>query len=250
MRNRKRYSFPGEIALSVILWGLVIVPSVSPARAATLDYLFSKIADTRTSLPGGAGNFTSLGSASIFGQNVVFGGGGSSSQGGIYIHTGGSLNTVADHSTAIPGGIGNFSGLGSASISGGNVVFYGSGSSGQQGIYSSVGNSLSTVADRSTAIPGGIGSFTSFENPSISGGNVAFTGSGMDAAAPASRSVPTNIYISRNGLLYEIIASNDTLEGKIIQSLEFGDQGLSGDSVVIQTLFMDGSQAIYRADVV
>lgn len=92
-----------------------------------------------------------------------------------------TFTKVADTSTPIPGGSGNFGAfIGVPSISGGNVAFDGSvGSDGfMPGIYSNIGGSLNVVADEATPIPGGSGNFGNFGDLSISGGNVAFLGGG------------------------------------------------------------------------
>ena len=90
-----------------------------------------------------------------------------------------TFTRIADTSTPIPSGTGNFTLFSqSPSIDGGDVAFLGFGdpSFTQQGIYSTVGG-LNAVANTSTAIPSGTGNFTFFgNNPSISGGDVAFTG--------------------------------------------------------------------------
>src|SRR5205823_4255509 len=85
-------------------------------------------------------------------------------------------------------GTGNFTAfVTDAAISGGNVVFVGSGASGQQGVYKfTPGDPVLPVADTHTAIPGGSGNFTSFIPPNpilpvapgFSGNNIAFFGLG------------------------------------------------------------------------
>ena len=81
-------------------------------------YLFeagvlTRVADLNTAVPAGSGNFTILGPSALSGRNVVFLGHGSSGQQGIYLFDGSVLSRVADLNTAIPGGSGNFSALGS-----------------------------------------------------------------------------------------------------------------------------------------
>src|SRR5207248_10223054 len=98
---------------------------------------------------------------------------------------------IADTSTAIPGGTGTFTSFTHPGIppnpviSGYNVVFFGAGSGGQQGIYRVLpqdpvipGNPVKVV-DLNTAIPGGSGNFTALpQEPFISGNNVVFLGNG------------------------------------------------------------------------
>ena len=67
---------------------------------------------------------------------------------------------MADVNTAIPAGRGNFTNFSSVvSLSGANMAFRGVGS-GEDGIYFSSGGSLKRVADLTTSIPGGTGTFT------------------------------------------------------------------------------------------
>lgn len=142
------------------------------------------VVDTTFWIPGGSGNFTSLTAPSLSGGNVAFYGAGASGQQGIYAFPtspiGGRL--VADTSTAIPNGTGNFTGFGMMpAVSGGNVAFYGEGATGQQGIYVSFASGPigSRLADLTTAIPGGAGNFTGFGmRPALSGVNVAYYGTG------------------------------------------------------------------------
>src|SRR4051794_36626228 len=71
---------------------------------------------------------------------------------------------VADTNTAIPGGTDNFAATGAPAVSGGVVTFRGTGSSGQQGLYSGSGGALTRLVDLNTAIPGGTGNFTSISS--------------------------------------------------------------------------------------
>lgn len=130
---------------------------------------------------------------------------------------------VASTATAIPGGTGNFTNFVPGSpvggvpgpvfppvpaISAGNVVFWGAGSNGQQGIYAIEAGVLMKVADLETPIPAGTGDFTNFipgnptggvpggpfwpPNPVISGPFVAFAGSGISGQAGIYVGYPPN----------------------------------------------------------
>ena len=88
-----------------------------------------------------------------------------------------TFTKIVDTSDAIPGGTGNFTGFRVApSLDGGDVAFTGFGVSLQQGDYTKIGGLFDVVADRNTLIPGGTGNFTSFGNPAINSGHVAFLG--------------------------------------------------------------------------
>lgn len=175
-------------------------------------YLFDgstirRIADLNTQIPDGTGNFTGFGPPAISGSNVVFVGGGSDGQQGIYLFVGTTLSRVADLNTQIPNGTGTFTrltsfSLGPPGISEGKVAFLGFGESGQQGIYLFGGTALSRVADTSTAIPGSIGNFDNFFEPSLSDGIVGFVAFGgfeegiyLHDGSTLSRVVDTSIPI-------------------------------------------------------
>ena len=143
-----------------------------------------------TPIPGGSGNFTTLPFApALSGDDLVFFGGGVSGQQGVYSTTRGSqsITRIADLNTAIPTGTGNFLSFGTDAgiiIVGGNVLFQGRGSGGQQGLYvAAISNPTATtrIADSSTPIPNGTGTFAQFLNlPAFNGIEVAFVASGSD----------------------------------------------------------------------
>ena len=147
------------------------------------------VADSDTPIPEGTGNFktTPRGGVSMDGGAVAFYGEGNDDQSGVYVEENGVLKKVADETTAIPGGTGNFAAFdGSTAISSmkpgeGIIAFLGRGQDGQEGIYKRVDSALIKVADKNTPIPGGSGNFTEFgASFSISGGNVAFQAIGND----------------------------------------------------------------------
>ena len=145
-----------------------------PAAPVSLEL----IADTNTPVPGGIGNFTSLGVPAIDGDDVGF----SVSSGpsiGVYKRVGGTLQMVANGSTPIPGGSGFFDFIGAADFSDGHVVFQGTGSGGQWGVYSDVSETLDVIADKNTPVPNDGSNFVVFgELPSISNDEIAFYGFG------------------------------------------------------------------------
>ena len=208
-----------------------------------------KIADTTTAIPGGTGTFTTFaGNPSLSGDSVAFVGSGIGGQQGVYgasvSHNGPPIK-IADTTTAIPGGTGTFTTFaGNPSLSGDSVAFVGSGIGGQQGVY---GASVSAsgppikIADTSTAIPGGTGTFTGFDNVSLSATDVAFLGFGASGQQ--------GIYDMTGGTLVRVVGLNDILDGRAITALRFSPTGLSGDPLAIEATFADGSQGIYTSNV-
>jgi hypothetical protein len=121
------------------------------------------VADRQTVIPGGPGaQFTVFGDPAMSGNRVVFWGGGSSRQGGVYERVGdGSLAAVADQNTPLPGGGGTFP-LGitkwNVALSGSNIAFANPYYQGG-GVYARINGNLTKIADTSTAAPDGTGNF-------------------------------------------------------------------------------------------
>ncbi|MDA2921477.1 hypothetical protein MYX76_18630, partial [Desulfobacterota bacterium AH_259_B03_O07] len=139
----------------------------------------------------------------------------------------GGLSVVADKSTMIPGGTGTFTGVsGPPSLDGGNVAFLGFSNFGDQhGIYTDIGG-LGVVADFSTMIPGGTGTFTGFPFLSLDGGNVAFLGFGTFGEQQG-------IYTDIGGL--GVVADLGTMiPGGTGNFTAFGAPSLSGGNVAFK----------------
>jgi hypothetical protein len=212
----------------------------------------ARVADLNTAVPGGTGNFNLFGNTvpSISGSTVAFLGGWSTNQQGVYTGSasGGSVSRVADFSTAIPGGSGNFTAFaGSAPvISGSTVAFRGAAGTTQLGIYtgSASGGSLARVVDLNTPVPGGTSNFSNVGAPAISGSTIAFIGSGTTASQ-------SGIYYELNtgGPLFKLITVNDALDGKTVSGLSLGQFAVDGTSVTFSVNFTDGSKGVYVAQI-
>jgi hypothetical protein len=213
-----------------------------------IDGSLKVVADTNTLVPGKTIKFKNFANPSLNKGNVAFQGIGFDSE-GIYTDLGGSLNVVADTKSAIPNGIGNFSRLDSPSLEAGNVAFRGFGSKMQRGIYTNIGGSLNVIADTNTLVPDGAGNFRSFSGLSFNNGNVAF--GNVKSENPFFFDGPLEgIYTNLGGSLTKVIDINNSLDGKTIDFLGFGQEGLSGDSLAFTAYFTDGSRGIFRADAV
>ena len=181
-------------------------------------YLFNgtvlnRVADLNTPIPDGSRNFDFdfFGPPALSGGIVAFSGGSVNGQEGIYLFNGTALSRVADLNTRIPGGTGTFTAgtftLGAPPLlSGGNVAFLGTGSSGQQGIYLYEGGVLVRVADGNTPIPGANVNFVAFLSPALSGGNVAFLGTDLSRGH-------LGIYLSQSGVLRRVADVNTPIPG-------------------------------------
>jgi hypothetical protein len=172
---------PLPVLALVAIGGLL---TARPAAAASPTITFRLAADTSTAIPGGTGSFTTFFSPTdlvhppapciSFGAVAFFGAG--TGQQGVYMVPPGSLISVADLATAIPGGSGTFTSFSPqpsigpvAGCPGGcskSVAILGYGEAGQQGIYMIPPGPPCKMADVSTAIPGGAGNFVAFSPPS------------------------------------------------------------------------------------
>ncbi|MGZ4956133.1 MAG: DUF7453 family protein [Methylobacter sp.] len=202
------------------------------------------------SVPDSTGKFTSFGDPSLNGNWVAFAGTGSNSEKGIYtkgINTMDQLlSVVVDINTPIPGGTGNFANFGKPSLYGNKVAFRGSDSNDLPGIYTGgIGAALNLIADASTPIPGGTGTFTNFGDPSLSGNWVAFFGASSNGGG--------GIYVDQEDVkhnpLQKVIDTSDVLDDKTITGLSFGKEGLSRNQLAFIASFSDGSSGIYKAEI-
>ncbi len=140
----------------------------------------SVIADLSTTVPGGSETFSGFDPlVSLGGGNAVFRAG-TQTQDGIYTYIAGALAKVADQSTPIPGGTGNFTSVfNPISMGGDDIAFTGQGSDFQFGVYTYIDGEIAVVADTGTPIPGGSGNFTSILNSGWLGGeNLVLSGAG------------------------------------------------------------------------
>ncbi len=160
---------------------------------------------------------------------------------------------AADGSTAIPGGTGNFTSLPLApSLSGNNLVFYGAGSGGQQGIYLATRGGLtapSRIADLATPIPGGTGNFLSFGTEAgiiiVSGKNAVFAGTG----AGGQRGI-YGTTVGAVGPPFRIADTATAIPGGTGNFTEFPNgRSVSGDNVVFAGTGAGGQQGIYGATI-
>jgi hypothetical protein len=214
----------------------------------------NKIADLNTAIPGGAGNFTSFGldlahppSPCISGNNVAFMASGLGGQQGIYVaFPPGPPSRIADLNTAIPGGEGNFTSFTpdlthppSPCISGSNVVFIGTGSSGQQGIYVAIPpGPPQRIADTSTVVPGLLQNFAGFSAVAISGNNVAFVGGPLaqtDITVIGVAAISPGVYVTTApGPPNKIADLNTAVPGGTGNFLGFGAVAIDAGNVVFE----------------
>lgn len=204
------------------------------------------VANNATPIPGGSGTFTNFGWATVRGGEVVFRGQ-AAGQDGIYAWSAGVLRPVADRNTPVPGGPGLFTSFGPGNsvpmIDDGVVVFKGTGSNGERGVYRDDHGTLSVVADLDTPIPGGTGNFTDFDRNfffagNVRGGRIAFVGAGTDQLG---------IYLHDGAALSVIVDRNTLVPDSTATLFAFGTQGFGFDNGAVSFLgdASGAPQAIY-----
>jgi hypothetical protein len=159
---------------------------------------------------------------------------------GIYSDATGTLASVADRTTLVPDGSGQFQQFGAwPSLDGDDVVFTG-GNNIQMGVYASFGGVLEMIAQTGVLIPDGSGTFGNFGEASISDGAVVFQGFGNGQRG---------IYTNAGGILEKVIAVGDQLDGKTLSQLSTFRDAFDGNDIVFWAGFDDRSEAIYVATI-
>jgi hypothetical protein len=175
---------------------MAILPALSPTAF---------VAGFATPIPGGTGNFTGFPSApSISGENVAFVGNGAGIVQGVFAKYGVLTppQRVADTSTPIPGGSGNFTGFGNVSISATDVAFLAVGANGQQGIYDVTGGKLVKVVDRSDILNGRAITGLNFSPSGLFGDPVTFQATFADGSQGVfTAAVPQSADYNNNGIV-------------------------------------------------
>jgi hypothetical protein len=164
------------------------------------------VADRKTPIPGGIGNFGYFGPATIEGDTVAFAASGFDSRQGIYATRDGVLTPIADASTAVPGGSGNFLFFGPLALKGGTVAFQGYEDSFHSGLYVGRPGDLNKVVDSRTPIPGRSALFSVFGDPVLDRGTVVFGGFG-------ARFPEGGIYAGNGGALTTLADLNTPIPG-------------------------------------
>jgi uncharacterized delta-60 repeat protein len=219
------------------------------------------VANVSTAIPGGTGTFTGFSDVAVALDTtipasapiVVFIGSGTGQQ-GVYqcevATPGDPCSPVASPSTTIPAGTGAFTGFSSVSVALDTVTldprpivaFIGAGAN-QMGVYRCVvaipTDPCTSIANLTTGIPGGTGTFTGFTAVSTSLGHTAFLGQGSAGQS--------GIYVAST--LQKVIAVGDRFMSRTVASLRFGSGGLDGNRVAFGATFTDGFEGVFIVDV-
>jgi hypothetical protein len=141
--------------------------------------LLAKIVDDNTDAPNG-GKFFGPGAPSVQGDSIAFRArhtSGQTTPPAVYRWDSGTLSTVADTDTPVPGGTGSFSGTASPQfrtvhLTQSTVSFTGIDSAGKTGIYRRDAGGLAALADTNTDAPAGLGKFAYFDDFGITGSDL------------------------------------------------------------------------------
>lgn len=201
----------------------------------------SRVVDTSTPMPGTAGNFAGFGQAAISGQNALFvGSSAGAATAGIYSSplAGGPIATLADFTTPMPGGVGNFKFFNALSPDGDNLAFLGSGAGQVGGVYARINSSLLRIADTNTPSPEG-DLFSSFGFCALSGNTVVFAGQHATGFF--------GLYAWRDGIITKIVSPGETINGHVVTNAFVSPEGLEGNTVAFELRYTTGETALYTA---
>ena len=171
------------------------------AEKAAASYLFQRIVDTSTPIPGGVGAFTAFDEVAYDGQHLAFRARGATAQEGVYLWDGASLSALADANATAPEGAGRFENFLALSLDAGHVAFVARGTL-KDGVYTTLGGALRRVADTSMTMPSSVVPFTQFAisgDVAISGDNIVFSGSGAHGTASNA-----GVYLESGGALARV----------------------------------------------
>ena len=190
------------------------------------------VADTNTLVPGSTDPFSRFTSPPSFdGSQVVFSGWDGGSSSGVYGGNGGPLSVVADRSTPLPSGSGNFLSPWLPHIDEREVLFQDGNS--LPGLFASLyvasGGAFELVADLDTPVPGGDGSFEAlFGAHGIDAGDVVFR-AGFDGPLPADSD--SGVYARIDGTLRSIADTSTLMPGRSVPFQSFLDVDIENGNV-------------------
>ena len=230
-------------------WSTAVPAEVHAWRGGTR----SMIADTNTVVPGGGPGetFAIFHNVDMSGDTVMFHAQGSNGTIGIYydLGDGEGLRRLVDSSTMLPGNAGMsplfYIDTVGPVIDGDDVLFFGEGADGRQGLYISRGfGPLQVFAEKNvgdaTTLPDGPYRVDRITSMSISQGNIAIVA--FDEPRTSSA-----LYTSENGAmtLHYVIGSGDELDGNVISTVAGGPEMRHGDNLAVGVRSFGGWLAIY-----
>jgi len=206
------------------------------------------LVDTTTQKPGG-GTFTGYdqdialrGSGLLFTEIIsnTFG-----AVAGVYTVqiNGQNLELVADQTTPVPEGTGDFSSFAGVDWDGSEVAFVGRNAANATFLYAGTSPAdLRVVVDSSTPVPGESGAtFSGVGNPiAYEGGVFVFEGFWSGGK--------TGLFTSQNGVVQTILKSGSILNGHTVSDAFCRTGNKDGNQLLIKVLFQDNSNGLYLVD--
>lgn len=202
------------------------------------------VADQLTALPGfGEDRLWTPGHVAVSGSTVAFAAYANDFRTpafGVYLWTpGGTIQKVLDSETAMPGSQEPFAQLLSLSLSADKfAVVATSFDVSVWGVYSNVGGTLAKIADLTTPLPDGPGTYRGFEAASIDGENVAF-----NAGTEVNSS---GVFLASGQTITRIVSYGDSVNGVTIGHPLISTTALKGSRLAFVT-YMPGT-AIFIAN--
>jgi len=161
---------------------------------------------------------------------------------GIYLGDAGGFSLVADGSTPIPGGSGNFASFVGASFDGERVAFKGHDASNFTALYTATQpGDVTVVVDRNTFVPGTPFRFLGFSNPlAYDDGVLAFSGFWAGGGL--------GLFLAYDGGVERLLVKGDAFDGRVIDQAYCRPGDLSGNRLLARVHFQDGTVGLYRFD--
>ena len=202
------------------------------------------VVDRNTTVPGQAQTFVGTGPIAMDDGQVVFRGWTSGDTiEGIYRSSTSGLETIADVTMAVPGGVGTFTSFGSMDVDAGDIGFRAEDGNGEAGVYLLHGGTLRRIAGTGDAIPGTEDVFgITISAPAVRNGQLVFTARTDDDQWNTSI-----FHYDINGSLSRVIGTGDVLDGQTISDVTIREGGMDEGAFAFSVSFDDGSQAIYRS---
>ncbi len=191
------------------------------------ESLLSRLVDDTTAFPNSETTFKSVSSivpgsaaVSFIGESMPRENESPCCPDGVFTHDGTDLAVIVDHTTILSNGTGRVTEIRRLAGSEGGLVFAATGGDGEEGIYRHDGANFQVVADLTTPIPEGSGTFTRFgvfdqispPNMHVQGGLTVFLAMGANGQK--------GVYADLRGRLIKIAALDDELNGAVVEELE------------------------------
>jgi len=156
--------------------------------------------------------------------------------GGLYLMQNNGLGpqVVADASTAVPSGSGNFMNFASADFDGTEVAFMGRDSNNAGSLYAGTAPAnLRRVAGAGTPVPGEPSNFLGISNPvAIDGGVMAFSGYWGGGG--------NGLFVVDQGVLSSVLKKGEVLDGRVVEQAFCRPGNMDGNFLLVDVRFLVG----------